>query len=259
MSVTVRQGSSPLVVSFPHVGTDIPDEIAARMSPAALRLDDTDFEQPALYDFTEALGATTLIPRWSRLVIDLNRPPDNAPLYPGQNGTGLIPLETFEGEAIYADDPDEAETQGRLETYWRPYHQALSQALAAAIEHHGHALLWDAHSITGVVPRLFEGRLPDLNMGTADGKACGPAARAAAWAACEASDFTAVLDGRFKGGFITRHYGHPALGVHAIQMELCKHTHLADGPPARIDEARAARLRPVLEAAITGALAAINP
>jgi N-formylglutamate deformylase len=259
MTVTVRQGPSPLVVSFPHVGTDIPDDIAKRMTAQALELDDTDFEQPALYDFVAELGATTLTPRWSRLVIDLNRPPDNAPLYPGQNGTGLLPLETFEGAPIYAVDPPEAETAQRLETYWRPYHQALSQALAAAVERHGYALLWDAHSISHVVPRLFEGKLPDLNVGTADGAACGPAARAAAWAACESSDFTAVLDGRFKGGFITRRYGQPRTGVHAIQMELCKHTHLADAPPARIDAARAARLRPVLRAAMANALTALQP
>lgn len=258
MTVTVRQGGSPLVVSFPHVGTDIPDEIAARMSPAALRLDDTDFHQPGLYDFTEALDATTLTPRWSRLVIDLNRPSDNAPLYPGQNGTGLIPLETFEGERIYQTDPDEAETRARLDAWWRPYHQALSEALARAVERHGYALLWDAHSINGVVPRLFDGKLPDLNMGTADGKACGPAARAAAWAVCEGSDYSAVLDGRFKGGFITRNYGRPAERVHAIQMELCKHTHLVDDPPARLDADRAGRLRPVLRAAIEAALGALK-
>lgn len=258
MTVTVRQGASPLVISFPHVGTDIPDEIAARMSPAALKLDDTDFDQPGLYDFAQALDATTLTPRWSRLVIDLNRPPDNARLYPGQNGTGLIPLETFEGERIYATDPGEAETQSRLEAWWRPYHQALSEALATAVERHGYALLWDAHSITGIVPRLFEGTLPDLNLGTADGKACGAEPRAAAWAVCEGSDFSAVLDGRFKGGFITRHYGRPSLGVHALQMELCKHTHLADDLPARLDEARCARLRPVLKGAIQAALAAIR-
>lgn len=258
MTVTVRQGGSPLVISFPHVGTDIPDEIAARMSPAALRLDDTDFDQPGLYDFAEALDATTLTPRYSRLVIDLNRPPDNTPLYPGQNGTGLIPLETFEGERIYEIDPDEAETQRRLETFWRPYHRALNEALATAVERHGHALLWDAHSIAGVVPRLFEGQLPDLNLGTADGKACAPAARAAAWAVCEASDYSAVLDGRFKGGFITRNYGRPAFGTHAIQMELCKHTHLADALPARLDETRCARLRPILRGAMEAALAAIR-
>lgn len=259
MTVTVRQGPSPLVVSFPHVGTDIPDEIAARMSAEALKLDDTDFEQPALYDFVAEMGATTLTPRWSRLVIDLNRPPDNAPLYPGQWGAGLIPLETFEGVPIYAENPGEAETEQRLQTYWRPYHEALSEALATAVERHGYGLLWDAHSISGVVPRLFEGRLPDLNLGTADGRSCGALVRAAAWAACEASDFTAVLDGRFKGGFITRNYGRPGWGVHAIQMELCKHTHLAEDAPPRIDEARAGRLRPVLKAAMADALAAAQP
>ena len=255
--VYVTQGSSPLVVSFPHVGVDIPDAIAARMTADALRLDDTDFEQPALYDFAEALGATTITARWSRLVIDVNRPPDNKPLYPGQWGAGLVPTETFAGEAVYtAASPDEAEIADRRERYWRPYHQALSLAVATALDRHGHALLWDAHSISSVVPRLFEGALPDLNMGTASGAACGEAISAAAFAACEAGPFSAVLNGRFKGGYITRTYGDPASGAHAIQMELAKTTHL--GADNRVDEARAAVLRPVLQATIEAALTAFG-
>lgn len=250
--VTARP--SPLILSFPHVGTDVPDAIAKRMTPEALRLDDTDFEQPALYDFAEALGATTITARWSRLVIDVNRPPDNRPLYPGQWGAGLVPTETFAGEAVYAGDaPDEAEIAGRREHYWRPYHAALALAVATALDRHGHALLWDAHSISAVVPRLFEGTLPDLNMGTASGEACDKTVSAAAFAVCEASPFTAVLNGRFKGGYITRTYGDPAHGVHAIQMELAKSTHLAANN--RVDEVRAARLRPVLRSAIEAALA----
>ncbi len=256
-NVFVTERASPLVISFPHVGTDIPDAIAARMTADALRLDDTDFEQPALYDFAEALGATTVTAHWSRLVIDVNRPPDNKPLYPGQWGAGLVPTETFAGEAVYRDGPpDEAEIEERRERYWRPYHEALALAVARAIDRHGHALLWDAHSISAVVPRLFEGTLPDMNMGTAAGEACDTAISAAAFAVCEAGPFSAVLNGRFKGGYITRCSGQPARGVHAIQMELAKTTHL--GADNRVDEARAAILRPVLRAAIEMALAALR-
>ncbi len=255
--VHITRGASPLVVSFPHVGTDVPDDIAARMTPAALRLDDTDFAQPALYDFTDELEATTVTARWSRLVIDVNRPPDDKPLYPGQWGAGLVPTETFLGEAVYrGDTPNAAEITARRDRYWRPYHDALHAAIDAAVEAHGFALLWDAHSISPVVPRLFEGTLPDLNMGTAQGAACGAEARAAAFGVCRASGYSAVLDGRFKGGFITRSYGAPAKGVHAIQMELAKSTHL--GVDNCIDEGLAARLRPVLESAIEAALDALG-
>ncbi|MDP1630789.1 MAG: N-formylglutamate deformylase [Caulobacter sp.] len=251
--VLTTAGTSPLVVSFPHVGTDIPDAIAARMTPEALRLDDTDFEQPALYDFAADLGAATVTARWSRLVIDVNRSPDDQPLYPGQWGAGLVPDETFVGEAVYRGPaPDAAEIAARRERYWRPYHQALALAIAAAIDRHGHAVLWDAHSITGVAPRLFEGTLPDLNLGTADGAACAPAISAAAFAVCEASPYSAVINGRFKGGYITRTYGDPASGVQALQMELAKSTHL--GPDNRVDEALAGRLRPVLREAMEAAI-----
>ncbi len=256
--VYAAQGDSPLIVSFPHVGTDVPDEIAARMTPAALRLDDTDFEQPALYDFVEELGAATVRARWSRLVVDVNRPPDNKPLYPGQWGAGLVPFETFHGEPVYLGaTPDDAEIEARRDRYWRPYHDALRAAVDAAVARHGFALLWDAHSIDAVVPKLFEGTLPDLNMGTADGAACGEEARAAAFGVMRASGFNAVLDGRFKGGFITRNYGAPAQGVHAIQMELAKTTHL-DEATRTIDPVRAARLRPVLESAMEAALDALG-
>lgn len=256
-NVFVTERRSPLVISFPHVGTDVPDAIARRMTPEALRLDDTDFEQPALYDFAEALGATTVTARWSRLVIDVNRPPDNRPLYPGQWGAGLVPTETFAGEAVYRGAaPHEGEIAERRELYWRPYHDALTLAVARALDQFGHALLWDAHSISAVVPKLFDGTLPDLNMGTASGEACGAAVSAAAFAVCEAGPFSAVLNGRFKGGYITRTYGDPASGAHAIQMELAKSTHL--GADNRLDEARAAVLRPVLKGAIQAALSALS-
>ena len=255
--VHISRGASPLIVSFPHVGTDVPDDIAARMTPAALRLDDTDFAQPALYDFIEEMEASTVTARWSRLVIDVNRPPDDKPLYPGQWGAGLVPTETFLGEAVYRGAvPDAAEIDARRQRFWRPYHDALRGAIEAAVEAHGFALLWDAHSINPVVPRLFDGTLPDLNLGTAAGAACGAEASAAAFGVCRASGFTAVLDGRFKGGFITRSYGAPARGVHAIQMELAKSTHL--GPDSRIDETLANRLRPVLESAMEAALDALG-
>ncbi len=256
--VFITRGDSPLIVSFPHVGTDVPDDIAARMTPAALRLDDTDFEQPALYDFLEEMGASTVTARWSRLVVDVNRPPDNKPLYPGQWGAGLVPTETFLGEPVYTGAaPDDAEVGKRRDRYWRPYHEALKAAIEAAVEDHGFALLWDAHSINAVVPKLFDGTLPDLNMGTASGEACGEDARSAAFGVLRASGFDAVLDGRFKGGFITRNYGRPARGVHAIQMELAKTTHL-DEATRGIDPVRAARLRPVLESAMEAALDALG-
>jgi N-formylglutamate deformylase len=255
--VHITRGASPLIVSFPHVGTDVPDDIAASMTPAALRLDDTDFAQPALYDFTDELEATTVTARWSRLVIDVNRPPDDRPLYPGQWGAGLVPTETFLGEPVYRNAvPNAAEIAARRDRFWRPYHDALHAAIDAAVEAHGFALLWDAHSISPVVPRLFEGTLQDLNMGTAQGAACGAEASAAAFGVCRASGYSAVLDGRFKGGFITRSYGAPAKGVHAIQMELAKSTHL--GVDNRIDEGLAARLRPVLESAMEAALDALG-
>jgi N-formylglutamate deformylase len=170
------RGDSPLMVSMPHVGTGLPADLAARLNPAALSLADTDWHLPRVYDFVREMGATLLVATQSRYVIDLNRPPDGASLYPGMTTTSLVPTETFRGELLYPDGaPDEAEIAQRREQWWRPYHAALAGELARLRALHPRVVLWDAHSIASVLPRFFEGRLPDLNFGTADGQACDPA------------------------------------------------------------------------------------
>jgi N-formylglutamate deformylase len=249
VSVTVTERDAPLVLSFPHVGTEIPGEI-----PVARMLDDTDWELTTLYDFAAEFGATTLVPHYSRLVVDLNRPPDDRPLYAGAT-TGLVPTECFDGRPLYTNKPHASEIARRHDTYWRPYHAALRAQLDRLVAKHGRVLLWEAHSIENYIPRLFEGVLPDLNIGTNEGKSCHPAVRDAVAAVAAASGYSNVVDGRFKGGFITRHYGQPQNGVNAIQLELAKRTHLGDGT-TRVDEARAAKLRPVLRAMIEAALSA---
>lgn len=250
--LTVTERDAPLVISFPHVGTEIPSDIPVRRV-----LDDTDWDLPTLYDFAAELGATTLVPRHSRLVIDLNRPPDDTPLYTGAT-TGLVPTECFDGRPLYDANPDASEIARRRETYWRPYHDALRAQLDRLRARHGRVLLWDAHSIYNEIPRLFDGTLPDLNIGTFEGRSCSPAIRGAVAMVAVRNDaaYSHVVDGRFKGGWITRNYGQPHEGVHAVQLELAKQTHLGDGTN-RVDETRAAKLRPVLRAMIESALGAL--
>ena len=199
------------------------------------------------------MGAGLLMPRCSRYVIDLNRPPENTPMYPGANNTELCPTRFFTGEPIYRDGnaPDAAEIDRRRAAYWQPYHDALSAELARLRATHGHAVLFDGHSIRAELPWLFEGRLPDLNLGTASGTSCAPSLRAAlSDVLAEQSAFSQVVDGRFKGGYITRHYGQPAAQVHAVQLEMGWHCYMDDTPgaPPALDPARAARVQPVLRA-----------
>ncbi len=246
-----RAGSSPLLVSIPHRGTFVPDPIAARLAPAARALPDTDWHLERLYDFLDEIGASVLEATHSRYVIDLNRPPDDENLYPGQQTTGLVPRETFAGEPVWLDgeQPDAREIEARRERYWRPYHDRLERALDELRARHGVALLWDAHSIRSVVPRLFDGRLPDFNLGTADGRSCDPAlAERLAAVAGAAAGFDSVLDGRFKGGYITRRYGRPQQAVHAVQLELAWPTYMDDGPPYAFRETLAGGVRPHLRA-----------
>jgi N-formylglutamate deformylase len=216
------QGSLPLLISIPHMGTFLPADIKRRMTPAALKLHDTDWHLDKLYRFAEDMGASMLMATHSRYVVDLNRPMDDAELYPGQLKTGLCPLETFEGEKLYQDgeEPDEIEKLNRVAAYWLPYHEALSAELLRLKERFGYAVLYDAHSIKSQVPRLFEGRLWDLNLGSAHDKSCAPGMAQAALAAASSGGYSAVLNKRFVGGHITRHYGDPAHDIHAIQMEL---------------------------------------
>jgi N-formylglutamate deformylase len=245
----LRRGTVPLLVSMPHVGTHLPDDIAARMTPIAHTVPDTDWHLERLYDFLDTLGASVLVATHSRYVVDLNRPEDDANLYPGQDTTGLIPVDTFAREPLYAGTPpDEAERAARVAAYWHPYHAALQAELRALRARHGVAVLWDAHSIKSEVPRFFDGRLTDINLGTAGGASCDARIeRALADVAAQAGDYTHVLNGRFKGGYITRHYGRPAQRQHAVQLEMCFACYMAECAPFAYEASRAARVRPVLE------------
>ncbi len=223
--VNVKRGESPLLISCPHDGSLIAPDIVARMTSAAKTTPDTDWHVARLYAFAEQLGATTLVPSHSRYVVDLNRPPDDVSLYPGQNTTGLCPVVQFSGEPIYLDgqQPVGDEINARVDRYWRPYHQALREEISRLREMHGRVVLWEAHSIRSVVPFLFEGRLPDLNLGTAAGASCSEATQQRLQAVLDAQDrYSHVVNGRFKGGYITRQYGQPAVGVDAIQLELAQ-------------------------------------
>lgn len=244
-----RTGRTPLLVSMPHVGTHIPDALAARMTDAALEVPDTDWHLERLYDFLDELGASLLVATHSRYVVDLNRPPDDANLYPGQDTTGLAPLDTFAREPVYRDGmaPDETEVAQRIGQYWRPYHERLAGALEALRARHGYALLWDAHSIASEVPRFFAGRLPDFNVGTAGGTSCPPGIESSvADVARRAPGYTSALNGRFKGGYITRAYGRPAEGIHAVQLELSERTYMDERAPFAFREELAQRVRPEL-------------
>lgn len=239
-------GRIPLLVSMPHTGTHIPIDLKKRMTAAALALRDTDWHLEKLYNFLEDLGASVLVATHSRYVVDLNRPPDNANLYPGQDTTPLVPLDTFDREPLYRRDaePSAGEIAGRVAAYWQPYHAKLADELERLREKFDYALLWDAHSILSEVPRFFSGRLADFNLGTADGKSCGPGIGEALLA--KVSGYGAVLNSRFKGGYITRRYGDPARAVHAVQLELAEATYMSESPPYRLSNELAARLRPQL-------------
>ena len=254
---TLHRGTLPLLVSVPHDGTRVPDAIAARLTDAARQVPDTDWHIARLYDFTRAMGASMIVPSHSRYVIDLNRGEDDVSLYPGQNTTGLCPLVRFNGEPVYQAglEPDEAEVRRRVAAYWRPYHEALRDEIARLHARHGRVLLWEGHSIKGELPFLFEGRLPDLNLGTAAGASCMPATQARIEATLRAQDaYDHVANGRFKGGYITRHYGRPAQGVEAVQLEISQRCYM-DEESFAWDADKAARLQPVLRRLLEAALA----
>jgi N-formylglutamate deformylase len=257
MTFSLHQGSVPLLVSIPHMGTEIPQALRAQYLPRALEVEDTDWHLDRLYAFAHDLGASVLQPSVSRYVIDLNRPPDDAPMYPGASNTELCPTRFFTGDALYQDNVDltTEERLQRRDTYWVPYHQALQAEISRLKSRHGYVLLWDAHSIRAEIPWLFEGRLPDLNIGTAGGaSAHASVADAVAQAAARHPEFTHVVNGRFKGGYITRQYGRPAEQVHAVQLEMCQHLYMREAPPWDYDAARAAVIQPVVREMVEAAL-----
>ncbi len=242
-------GAAPVLVSIPHDGRAIPDDIAARMTPAALAIPDTDWHIRRLYDFAGGLGAGVLAAHHSRYVVDLNRDPEGAALYPGADNTEIAPLLTFDREPVYRRGaaPDTAETEGRIARFWRPYHDRLTSELEALRACHGIAVLFDAHSIRSVVPRFFDGVLPDFNFGTARGASADAGLAAAAFGVLSAArTYSAVDNGRFTGGYITRRYGDPDEGIHAIQLELSQRTYMNEAHPFAYRPDLADAVRPVL-------------
>jgi N-formylglutamate deformylase len=255
----IDQRGGPLVISIPHLGTSIPDDLRDAYAPEALELSDTDWHLDRLYDFAASLDATVIRAKVSRYVIDLNRPATGESLYPGMITTSLCPTETFGGEPLYRQGcaPDGAETRRRIDAYWLPYHFALKAAIARLRESHPNVLLWEAHSIASVLPRLFSGKLPDFNFGTSEGQSCEDSVAAGAIAPVRGTSRSWVLNGRFKGGFITRKYGNPQAGVHAIQLEMCQSLYMDETAPFAWREDLASANAPIVHSCVQGALAAV--
>jgi N-formylglutamate deformylase len=250
--VEVQRGLGPIVLGLPHTGTHVPEHIVATLNARGLKLADTDWHIEKLY--ADLLPDVTTVRATShRYVIDANRDPSGASLYPGQNTTGLVPFTDFDGQEIWNQVPDAKEIERRREQFHASYHAALEAEMQRVAKRHGTAVLYDCHSIRSRIPFLFEGTLPDFNIGTNNGTTCAPAIEDAVSDLCtKARGFTAILNGRFKGGWTTRHYGRPSQNWHAIQMELAQSTYLADeAPPWKYDEAKAEKLRLHLQRILT--------
>ena len=239
-------GRAPLLISVPHDGREIPASISERMTSVGRKMPDTDWHVARLYKFAADMGAAILVAKYSRYVVDLNRAASDDNLYPGQVATGLCPEQTFSGEAIYhAGSVGDDEKRERVARYWRPYHDRLRETLDVMRKEHGHALLWDAHSIPSVVPRLFDGELPEFNIGTNSGASCSEAIAAAVHTVAIASGRSTALNGRFKGGFITRHYGAPGDNIHAVQLEIAQRAYMHE-TTMTYDADKAKSLRDIL-------------
>ena len=252
----VERGMSPLVISFPHVGTELPLPLRARLTPVGRTLVDTDWYVDRLYAFARDLDITTIVPRFSRYVVDLNRDPNDKPLYPGARTSTVCPTETFEGDPLYtALAPGPEEVAERITAYWKPYHAALAAEIARVKALHGSALLLDAHSIWGRLPLLFDGQLPDMNIGTNSGRSCAIGVTNAVAGALRPPFPSLVIDDRFKGGYITRTYGSPNDNVHAIQIEINQGAYLAEGSRNEWSDKHAKRLIKALRTTCEGLLA----
>lgn len=242
----LHRGTSPVILAFPHVGTYVPPDVESRLNANGRLLADTDWHVDRLYDGLLP-GASTIPATHHRYVIDAGRDPTGVSLYPGQNTTGLVPETDFDGMPIWHDGAtaDAAEIERRIAAYHAPYHAALAEEVARVRAAHGVAIVFDCHSIRSNIPFLFEGTLPDFNVGTVDGASCDPAVEAAVIEVARvAPGYSAVLNGRFRGGWTTRHYADPAAGIHTIQLELAQSTHLmTEAPPFSFDPPKAARLR----------------
>ena len=245
------RGDAPVIVDIPHAGTYVPDAIALRLTESARSMPDTDWHVDALYEFVRGTGSTMLVATHSRYVVDLNRDPSGAALYPGADNTELCPTRTFANEPIYVSDDDlprPREVAARRAMFFDPYHATLRDEIERVRALHGYAILLDGHSIRSRVPRFFDGRLPDLNLGTANGGSCDRDVESlASGVLAHAEGFTHVVNGRFTGGYVTRHYGRPHAGVHAMQLEMAQACYMDEAAPIRYDAARAAPLLRVLE------------
>jgi len=242
--------SVPLIVNVPHAGTYLPPSIAQNLTAAGLQVPDTDWHVDRLYDFVPSLGATLMVATHSRIVVDLNRDPSGLEMYPGASNTEICPTATFHDEPVYMAGvaPDAAAIAARIKQYWLPYHAQLAAEIARIKVRHGYCIVLDGHSIVSEAPRFFAGRLPDLNLGTADGRSCATSlAHAAFEGLAGAAGFTAVHNGRFKGGHITRHYGKPGNKVHALQLEMAQCCYMNEAEPRAYDERRAEALTAVLK------------
>jgi N-formylglutamate amidohydrolase len=243
-------GDTPLVIDVPHAGCAVPADIRERLSPSARPLPDTDWFVDKLYAFASGLGASMQVATHSRYVVDLNRPPDDTALYPGREQSALVPTRTFDGKPVYLPGkaPDEEERAARVSKFWRPYHDHLARHLEQVRGRFGFCVLWDAHAIRTEGASLFAGPLPDLNIGTNGGKSCDPGlTRLLADRCADLARFDHVVDGRFKGGYVTRHYGRPGRGYHAVQLELAQAIYMEETQTARFEPDRAAVLMSVLE------------
>jgi formiminoglutamase len=241
-------GDTPLLISIPHVGTDLTPQVESGLSDAARPLPDTDWHLTRLYDFAGKLGASVLGARYSRFVIDLNRPLDDKPLYATAT-TGLYPDILFDGTPAFQPGkvPGDDQKAFALSEIWRPYHEKIGDELKRLKQRHGYAVLFDAHSIRGHIPRLFDGALPDFNIGTNEGKSCDAGLTQRLSEICSAHGYRHVVNGRFKGGHITRNYGDPAKGVHAVQLELAQRTYMQEALPFDYIETQAVKVQPILQ------------